>query len=131
MSQSHRATYARCPVQQHLGPDADSLDVPWAEFSGDRSDPVPFSVPTADPVEPYVEMQVYDVAAFSHEILLNGTALTGFDIAPGDGWQYWMDTIDATYMNPGETTLQFARDTATDDAFVVGTATVHWKEPVD
>ena len=86
MSQSHRVNYARCSVQQHLGPDADSLDVPWAEFPGDSSDPVPVSVPTADPVEPYVEMQVYDVTAFSHEIRLNGTPLSGFDIAPGEGW---------------------------------------------
>ncbi len=131
MSQSHRANYARCSVQQHLGPDAESLDVPWAEFSGDSSDPVSFTVPTADPVDPYVEMQVYDVAEFTHEIRVNGTPLSGFDIAPGEGWQYWMDTVDAADMVAGENTLQFARDTATDDAFVVGMATVHWKEPVD
>lgn len=131
MSQSHRANYARCPFQQHLGPDRDSLDVPWAEFSGDSTDPASFTVPTAQPVDPYVEMQVYDVGEFTHEILLNGTTLSGFDIAPGDGWNYWMDTIDPAGMAEGENTLRFARDTATDDAFVVGTANVHWTEPVD
>jgi hypothetical protein len=126
-----RANYARCSFQQQLGPSADSLDLPWAEYSGDSTAPVTFDIATDDPVEPYVEMQVYDVAEFSHEIRLNGTALSGFDIAPGEGWQYWMDTIDPTYMKQGENTLQFARDTTTDDAFVVGTATVHWKEPLD
>ena len=52
-----------------------------------------FEVPAADPVDPYVEMQVYDVEAYSHERHLDGDPLSGFDIAPGEGWQYWMDTI--------------------------------------
>ena len=128
---SHRANYARCTVQQQVGPSADALDVPWAEFTGDRTDPVSFEVPTAEPAEPYVEVQVYDVSEFSHEILVNGEPLTGFDIAPGEGWQYWMDTIGAAHLHEGENTIQFRRDADTDDAFVVGTAVVHWKEPVE
>ena len=128
---SHRANYARCSFQQHLGPSADSLDVTWADFSGDSTDQVTFTVPTDAPVEPYVEMQVYDVSEFSHEIRVNGTELTGFDIAPGEGWQHWMDTIADTQLQEGTNTLQFRRDRDTDDAFVVGTAVVHWKEPVE
>jgi len=128
---SHRANYARVPVQQQVGPSADALDVPWAEFSGDSTDRISFEIPTDDPADPYVEMQVYDVSEFSHEIYVNGEALTGFDIAPGEGWQYWMDTIGAGHLREGDNTIQFRRDTATDDAFVVGTAVVHWKEPAE
>ncbi|MBX0296083.1 DUF7383 domain-containing protein [Haloarcula nitratireducens] len=128
---SHRANYARCTFLQHLGPSEDSLDVPWAEFSGDSTDRVTFDVPTDAPSEPYVEMQVYDVSEFGHEIRLNGESLSGFDIAPGEGWNYWMDTISTDHLRLGENTLQFRRDVDTDDAFVVGTAIVHWKEPVE
>ena len=128
---SHRANYARCSFQQHLGPTADSLDVSWAEFSGNSTDRVSFAVSTDAPVEPYVEMQVYDVSEFSHEIRVNGTELTGFDIAPGEGWQYWMDTIADTQLRQGHNTIQFRRDRDTGDAFIVGTVVVHWKEPVE
>ncbi|WP_254272630.1 DUF7383 domain-containing protein [Haloarcula marina] len=128
---TYRANYARCSFQQHLGPSADSLDVPWADFTGNVSDPVTFEIPTDAPAEPYIEMQVYDVDEFTHEIHLNDQSLSGFDIAPGDGWQYWMDTIGAEQLQSGENTLRFERDRDTDDAFVVGTAVVHWKEPVE
>ena len=70
---------------------ADSLDAPWADVSGDSIDRVTFTVPTDAPVEPYVEMQVYDVGELGHGIRVNGAELTGFDIALGEGWQYWTD----------------------------------------
>ena len=76
-------------------------------------------------------MQVCDVSEFSHGIRLDGESLTGFDIDPGDGWQYWMDTISAGHLQAGDNTIQFRRDTETDDAFVVGPAVVHWTEPVE
>ncbi|MFC7026698.1 hypothetical protein ACFQJ5_02380 [Halomicroarcula sp. GCM10025324] len=126
----HRANYARCTFQQHLGPTVDSLDVPWAEFTGDETDVRTFEVPTADPRDPYVEMQVFDVGDYGHEILVNGASLSGFDIATADRWQYWMDTLEADHLREGENTLQFRRNAAGDDAFVVGTAIVHWREPV-
>jgi hypothetical protein len=128
---AHRANYATCTFQQHLGPSADSLDVPWAEFVGDRTDKLTFEVPVADPVDPYVEMQVYDVSDYDHEMLVNGEALSGFDIATGTGWQYWMDTVVPARLHEGENTLQFRRNADGTDAFVVGTAIVHWKEPTE
>ncbi|WP_324756337.1 DUF7383 domain-containing protein [Haloarcula sp. GH36] len=127
---AHRANYARCTFQQHLGPSADSLDVPWAEFVGDRTDRLDFEVPVADPADPYVEMQVYDVGDYDHELLVNGEALSGFDIAIGDGWQYWMDTVAPDRLDEGENTLQFRRNADGTDAFVVGSVNVHWKEPI-
>lgn len=126
---SHRANYALCQFQQHLGPSADSLDVPWAEYSGDATDPATFEVPTADPTDPYVQMQVFDVGDFDHEIAVNGDPLSGFDIAPGEGWQLWMDTIRPDRLHAGENTLKFRRNADSDDAFVVGSVTVHWKRP--
>ncbi|MBV0902069.1 DUF7383 domain-containing protein [Haloarcula salina] len=128
---SRRATYALCQFQQHLGPSADSLDVPWAEYSGDATDPATFEVPTSRPTDPYVQMQVFDVADFDHEIVVNGEPLTGFDIAPGEGWQLWMDTISPDQLHAGENTLTFRRNADSDDAFVVGAVTVHWKQPVE
>ncbi len=58
---SRRANYALCEFQQHLGPAADSLDVPWAEYTGNSTDPVSFNIPTSSSADPYVEMQVFDV----------------------------------------------------------------------
>lgn len=42
-----------------------------------------------------------------------------------------MDTITGADIVEGENTLRFARDSSTDDDFVVGTVTVHWREPID
>jgi len=128
---AYRANYAMVSLQEHLGPDREALDVPWATFSRDKTDVHTFEVPTDDPVEPYVQMQVYDVESYDHELLVNGTALSGFDMPAEHGWQYWMDTITDGRLREGENTLQFRRDTDTDDSFVVGTLTVNWKEPVD
>ena len=127
----YRANYAMVSLQEQLGPDPNALDVPWATFSADESDVHTFEVPTADPVEPYVQMQVYDVGSYDHELLINGQALSGFDLPTEHGWQYWMDTVTSARLREGENTLQLQRDTTTDDSFVVGTLTVNWKEPVD
>lgn len=127
----YRANYALVSFQEHLGPDPDGLDVPWASFSGDETEAHAFEVPTDDPSDAYVEMQVYDVGTFDHDLLVNGDALSGFDVPARDGWQYWMDTVTAARLTEGENTLRFRRDADSDDSFVVGTATVHWREPVD
>lgn len=124
-----RANYARCSFQQQLGPSADSLDLPWAEYAGDSTDPVTFDVPTDNPVEPYVEMQVYDVDSYGHDVLVNDEALSGFDIPKGEGWQFWMDTVVPDRLQSGENKIRFRRDTDSRDAFAVGSVVVHWKEP--
>lgn len=131
MDERYRANYARLPVLEHLGPSDDSLDVPWATFAGDRSTPCEFVVPTADAVDAYVELQVYDVGAFGHEILLNGDPLSGFDVPPGEGWQFWMDVVTERDLRKGENAVRIRRDASSDDAFAVGNLVVHWREPVD
>lgn len=127
----YHANYAMISLQEHLGPDRDGLDVPWATFSGDKSDRHTFEVSTDEPAEPYVQMQAYDVASYDHELLINDEPLSGFDIPEKNGWQYWMDTVTAERLQEGENTLQFRRDTESGDNFVVGTVTVNWKEPVE
>lgn len=127
----YRANYALITLQEHLGPDPERLDVPWATFAGDVTEEHRFDVRTNDPREPYIEMQVYDVGSYDHDILVNGEALSGFDVPRGEGWQYWMDTVSPSLLERGANTLQFRRDVASGDAFVVGTVTVHWKEPLD
>jgi len=124
-----RANYAVVPFQQHLGQNAESLAVPWAEFVGDRTDAHEFTVPTDDAVDPYLELQAYDVEEYGHEIRVNGRSLSGFDIPPAEGWQHWMDTISGVDLTEGDNTLRVVRDADTTDAFVVGVVTVHWKEP--
>jgi hypothetical protein len=126
-----RANYALISVQEHLGVDPDILAVPWAEFVGNRSTEYTFTVPSGSVVDPYVELQVFDIDAYNHEILINGDALSGFDIPPASGWQYWMDTITGATLVEGENVLRFARDSSTEDDFVVGAVTVHWREPID
>lgn len=126
-----RANYTLLSFQEQLGTDPEHLDVPWAEFVGDHSSTLEFTVPTDDATEPYVELQAYDVDKWHHELRINGDELSGFDVPPTDGWQYWMDAITAADLREGTNTLDVRRDTSTRDSFVVGTAVVHWKEPVE
>ena len=127
-----RANYALLNFQEHLGDSADGLDVPWAEFVGNhRSSEREFTVPAGPVTEPYLELQTFDVESYSHEIVINGDALTGFDIPPAAGWQYWMDPITGTDLVEGENTVRIVRDASTEDDFVVGSVVVHWKEPVE
>lgn len=127
----YRANYALLRFMEHLGEDANHLDVDWAEFVGDRSSERTFDVPVADPADAYLELQVYDVGEWDHEIRLNGEAVSGFDIPKEPGWQYWMDALSGTSLRAGENTLRIHRDTATMDSFVVGNVVVNWREPVE
>lgn len=126
-----RANYALINVQEHLGTDADALSIPWAKFVGNRSTEYTFTVPSDSVVDPYVGLQVFDIDSYGHEILINDDALSGFDIPPTSGWQYWMDTVTGADISEGQNALRFARDSSTDDDFAVGSVTVHWREPID
>jgi len=127
---SRLANYALVEFGEHLGEDKSSLDVDWAEFVGNRSAERAFTVPTADATDAYLELQAYDVGSFGHDILVNGRSLSGFDIPPSPDWQYWMDSITGPALVEGENTIQVRRAPDSDDSFVVGTVTVHWREPV-
>jgi hypothetical protein len=126
-----RANYSTVYVGAQLAPDDDALDLEWATAVGDATEAFEFTVTTADPTEAYVGLQAFDVAEYGHEILINGESLSGFDIPPNEGWQYWVDTLSGASLREGTNTIQFRRDTTTDDAFAVGTVVIHWKEPVD
>lgn len=127
----HRANYETLFVGSHLHPPGQSLDVEWADDCGDETEQFEFEVPTADPREPYIGIQAFDVGEYGHEIRINGESLSGFDIPPNDGWQYWVDTITGAELVGGTNTLRFVRDAEGDDAFAVGTVTIHWKELVE
>lgn len=128
---SFRANYATVYVGAHLGPDGRTLDLEWADDAGDETNPLEFEVPTDETREAYVGIQAFDVGEYGHEILFNDRAQSGFDIPPNEGWQYWVDTLTGTELRAGTNTVRIARDTDTDDAFAVGTLTVHWKEPLE
>lgn len=127
----YRANYALVPVLEHLGPTPDSLDVEWAEFVGDGTTVHEFTVATDDATDAYVELQVYDVGEYGHEILLDGDPLSGFDIPPAAGWQYWLDSLGEQRLRRGTNTLEIRRDASGDDAFAVGNVVVNWREPVE
>ena len=129
MDETYRADYALLSVFEQFGPEAGSLDVPWAEFAGDRSSEYEFTVRTDEATDAYVELQAYDVGAYGHEIVLNGEELTGFDVPPRDGWQYWMDTVTDQRLRAGRNILRIRRDQTMDDSFAVGNVVVHWREP--
>jgi hypothetical protein len=115
---------------EYLGPAPDSLDVQWADFVGDRSTRQEFTVPGADATDVYLELQVFDVGEYGHEIVLNDEPLAGFDIPPADGWQYWMDSLSERTLSETNT-LSIHRDASTTDAFAVGNVVVNWREPIE
>lgn len=99
---------------------------------GDETGTHEFEVPTADAGDAYLGVQAFDVDEYGHGVLVNGDRSSGFDIPPSDGWQHWVDALgDAVSLGAGTNGLRIARDTDTDDAFAVGTVTIHWKEPSD
>lgn len=129
---SLRANYATVYVGAQLASETRKLDLDWADDVGDETADYEFEVPTAEPTDAYVGIQAFDVGEYGHEILINGEPMSGFDIPPNDGWQYWVDTFgEAVSLTEGVNHLRIARDADTEDAFAVGTVTVHWKEPDD
>jgi hypothetical protein len=126
-----RANYATVYVGAQLGPEERTLALDWASDAGDATDPREFEVPVPDAADPYVGIQAFDVGTYGHEILVNGEPLSGFDIPPNEGWQYWVDTLTDVGLREGTNDVRVARDTDTRDAFAIGTVTVHWKEPAD
>ncbi|MFB6117394.1 hypothetical protein [Halosegnis sp.] len=127
---SRRTTHALVDFGELLGPHEDALDVPWAEFAGDRTGERSFTVGTTDAEDAYLQIQAYDVDSFGHDVVVNGEQLSGFDLPPNDGWQCWVDAVTGTELNEGENTLRFRRDDETRDAFVVGSVVVTWTAPI-
>jgi hypothetical protein len=128
---SRRANYATVYVGAQLTPEDRRLDLDWATDAGDRTDPHSFEVPTDGATDPHVGLQAFDVGTYGHEIRVNGEPLSGFDIPPSEGWQYWVDTLAGASLRAGTNELQIARDADTRDAFAVGTVIVRWKEPAE
>ena len=126
---SRRTAHALVDFGELLGPHEESLDVPWAEFVGDKSSEATFEV-GSDPQDAYLEIQAYDVGTFEHEAVVNGNSLSGFDLPPHDGWQCWVDTVTGVDLVEGENSLRFRRGEESDDAFVVGSVVVTWTEPI-
>lgn len=117
-------------VGAQLAPETGELDLDWADNVGDETEVYEFEVPTAEATDGYVGIQAFDVGEYGHEIIVNGDPMSGFDVPPNDGWQYWVDTFgDAVSLVDGTNRLRVVRDDDTSDAFAVGTVTVHWKEP--
>ncbi|MFB6103228.1 MAG: hypothetical protein ABEJ73_11780 [Haloplanus sp.] len=129
---SLRANYATIYVGAQLAPERRELDLDWADNVGDETQAHTFDVPTDDATDGYVGIQAFDVGAYGHDILINDEPMSGFDIPPNDGWQYWVDTFGgAVALTEGTNHLRIVRDADSTDAFAVGTVTVHWKEPDD
>jgi hypothetical protein len=128
---SHRANYATLYMGVQLAPEGRALDLDWATNVGDLTEAYEFEVPTDDAEDAYVGLQAFDVGDYGHEIEVNDEALTGFDIPPNEGWQYWMDTLTGVELHAGTNTVRIRRDADSRDAFAVGTVAIHWKEPTD
>lgn len=118
-------------VGAQLAPEGRELNLDWATDAGDETAAHEFEVPTDDASDAYIGIQAFDVEEYGHEIRVNGESLSGFDIPPNEGWQYWVDTLADVPLRAGTNRLRIARDTDTRDAFAIGSVIVRWKEPVD
>lgn len=125
-----RANYAVVYVGAQFGPEDRSLGLDWAEQVGDETPVYEFEVPTDETHEPFVGLQAFDVGSYGHEIAVNGETLSGFDIPPNDGWQYWVDSLTGASLHAGTNTIQIRRDPDAEDAFAIGTMRIHWKEAI-
>ena len=78
----------------------------------------------------YLLITVRSVDAGSHQILINGHQLSGFDIPlpPGnsDAWLTYMDRIQPGALRGGTNELEIRR--IGNDNFVVKDVVVHWRE---
>jgi hypothetical protein len=126
-----RANYAVVYVGAQFGPEDRSLGLDWAEQVGDETAVYEFEVPTDDTHEPFVGLQAFDVGSYGHEIEINGETLSGFDIPPNEGWQYWVDSLTGASLRAGTNTIRIRRDPDADDAFAIGTVRIHWKEAIE
>jgi hypothetical protein len=126
-----RANYAVVYVGAQLGPEDRSLGIDWAEQVGDETAVYEFEVPTDDTHEPFVGLQAFDVGSYTHEIEINGETLSGFDIPPNEGWQYWVDSLTGASLHEGTNTIRIRRDPEAEDVFAIGTVRIHWKEAIE
>ena len=127
---THRASYTTLDVRAQLAPAGEELDLDWAASVGDATAVYEFEIGASEPTDGLVGIQAFDVGDYGHEIEVNGVPLSGFDIPPGDGWRYWVDTVSDGTLREGINTLRVRRNADADDAFAVGTVVVHWKAPV-
>ena len=125
------ANYALLYLGDHLGSDRDALDIDWATFVGDRTERYEFTVPTAEAADCHISLQAYDVGEYGHRVRINDEPLSGFDMPPAEGWQYWMDSLSDRRLTEGTNTIRIERDTGGDDNFAVGNVKIHWKEPIE
>jgi hypothetical protein len=128
---SFRANYTTVYVGAELAPEGRSLGLDWATDAGDGTEPFEFEVAASEPRDPLVGIQAFDVGEYGHEIVVNDESLSGFDVPPNEGWQYWVDTVTGATLHEGTNTVRIERDADTDDAFAVGTLTVQWRSPPD
>lgn len=124
-----RSDFVAIYFGEHLGDNANDLNVPWATFVGNQTTVKNFYISDQPAGNAYLMLQAYDVHQTGHRILINGQNLSGFDIPRETGsWQTWMDVIDSGLLRFGNNTIQIQRDADTGDNFVVGNVVIHWRE---
>lgn len=127
---SRRSNHALVSFQAELGPEDASLGLEWADHVGDATPDRAFEVHTDDARDAFVGIQAYGVGDYGHEVIVNDTPLTGFDLPPHDNWQYWLDSVTGTALRDGTNRIRIERDVESDDCFAVGTVLVQWTEPI-
>ena len=125
-----RATYETVFIGEQLGPEDIRLALEWAEYVGDETREVTIDI-DGEPTDGLFGLQAFEVGTYGHEVVINGEPLSGFDIPPNDGWQYWMDALTGATLQSGENTIKIVRDPGSDDAFAIGMMVLQWKDSAD
>lgn len=116
---------------EHLGPNETDLQASWATFVGNQTSVKTFNVDNPPANEAYMLIQTLHVGVFSHQILINGVELSGYQIPEHRGWSTWMVGLGEGLLKHGANTIQIIRDKRSNDSFVVGHVVIHWRELVD
>jgi hypothetical protein len=125
--------FAIVRFDQLLGPKDTGIADPDIPFVGNQTSEREFWIDGMPAGEGYVLIQAADVGSYGHRILINGVDLPHHDLNPESARQTWrlsMDIIPDGILAQEANTIQIVRDSSTEDDFVVGSATIHWREVV-
>jgi hypothetical protein len=128
----YRSDFAVIKFNEHLGNNANDLNYDGTTFVGNQTTIRTFNLGDQPTGEAYFTLQLYDVQAEGHHVLINGKRTGGIikDIPKNleYKWFIWTNTIEKGIIQKGNNTIQIKRNSGSGDNFIVGSVIISWRE---